>query len=315
MKKLVRPLGALVFILLLCLNPAQTADAAFSALQKWATRVVPSLFPFFAAIPALTCSEARAFFCRFMKRFMAFMKCPGEMAPALMTGVLSGSPAGALATACAAREVMCGETALLRCGILSSGASPAFLLGTVAAGMLADPGAGWLLIGAQNLGALTAGLLMRFLPEGEKKRVTASGEREASPVMLGAARNLIMIGGYMMLFSVLARQLSLLAGTAAEKPLLMLFELAGGCESAASLDLPRAQRAALLSAVSCMGGLSVCAQSLAFLRPLGVSGGRYVFWKLVQSGFAALYAVHRLQPGWADAAAVLMKTPKIAGSA
>ena len=289
MKKLVRPLGALALMALVCLDPASAAASAREALACWATQVAPALLPFLIAIPALTCQEGRALFAGAAGGAMRFTRCPAGFAPAWLTGLLSGSPAGAAALAACAEP--CGGNAMLRGAVLCSGASPAFLLSAVGAGMLNDPQAGWTLIGAQLLATLSAEALMRFLPEGAPVTPHEAAPHKPVPAAQGAAQALLGIGCYMALFSVLAGQLTKLLGPAFRAPLNMLLELSGGCRAALELDLAFPQKLALTAAVACMGGASVCAQSLGFLRPLGVRPGAYVFWKLVQSGFAALYAL------------------------
>lgn|GEM_PF-2513950 len=294
MRKLIRPLGALAFIALVCCDPAKAASSARGALSKWATQVVPALLPFLAAIPALTCEESRAFFERAAGGLVRFMKCPAGFAPAWLTGLLSGSPAGAAALSAGVSD--CGDGALLRGAVLCSGASPAFLLSAVGSGMLGRPQAGWILIGAQCCAALATGLLMRPLPDSARRAQAERPRNAPVPAMLGAARSLLMIGGYMALFSVAAGQLAAWLGPALEKPLLMLLELNGGCEAAASIRTAFPEKLALLAAVSCVGGASVCAQSLSFLRPMGVRPAAYLFWKLVHAGFSALFAL--LMAAW-----------------
>ena len=289
MRKLTRPLAALAFVALICLDPAGAAAAAREALARWSTQVAPALLPFLIAIPALTCEEGLAFFGRAAGGFMRFMRCPARFASAWLTGLLSGSPAGAAALAACAGS--CGNGELLRGALLCSGASPAFLLSAIGAGMLSDPQAGWTLIGAQLLATFTTGLLMRPLPDTAPCAPNGAGGRPDPPAIQGAAQSLLMIGCYMTLFAVLTDQLTRLLGPAFRTPLAMLLELSGGCRAALALPLPAPQRLAVTAAVACMGGASVCAQSLSFLTPLGVRPAPYVFWKLAQCGFCALYAL------------------------
>ena len=288
MRKWIRPLGALALVALVCVDPARAALSAFEALGAWARQVVPSLLPFLIAIPALCCDEAQALFGRAAGGLMRLLRCPEGFAPAWLAGLLSGSPAGAAAVAACARDW--GDKTLLRCAVVASGASPAFLLSAVGAGMLQSPQAGWMLVGAQIMACLSVGLLMRGLPD---ERRVGPGRRggQAAPVMLGAVRTLLVIGGYMALFSIIAGQLAGLLGPGWDGPLRMLLELGGGCQAAAALPLAWPEKLALTAAVACLGGASVCAQSLSFLRPLGVKPGAYLFWKLVQAGLSALYAL------------------------
>ena len=288
MKKM-KPLAALALLALVCLDPADSADAARDALAQWAGQVAPSLLPFLIALPALTCEEARLAFGKAAGGFMRLTRCPESLAPAWFTGLLSGSPAGAAALAACAGEA--GGGALLRCAVMASGASPAFLLGAVGAGMLKSPRAGWLLVGAQALASLCVGLLMRALPEEPRSAAPLPPPKPQDGAVAGAMRALMMIGGYMALFAVIAARLGAVLGDRWEGPLRMALELGGGCQAAATLPLDGPEKLALMAAVASLGGASVCAQSLAFLRPLGVSAGKYVFWKLVHAGVCALFAL------------------------
>ena len=289
MKKTLKPLAALALLVLVCLDPAGSAAAAREALSQWAGQVTPSLLPFLIALPALTCREAREAFGRAAGGLMRLARCPASLAPAWFTGLLSGSPAGAAALAACAGDA--GSGAVLRCAVMASGASPAFLLGAVGTGMLKSPRAGWVLVGAQALSSLCAGLIMRGLPDAPRPAGPDAPPKPPEPAMLGTARTLIMIGGYMALFAVIAARVGALLGERWVGPLKMALELGGGCQAAADLPLLFPEKLALTAAVASLGGASVCAQSLAILKPLGVKPGAYVFWKLVQAGLSALFAL------------------------
>lgn len=288
MKRTIRPLAAVALIILVALDPEGSAAAARASLAMWAGQVAPSLLPFLIALPALTCREGQALFGRALGGVTRLARCPASLSPALFTGFLSGSPAGAAALAACAGD--CGSGALLRCAVMASGASPAFLLSAAGAGLLNSPQAGWQLIGAQLLASLTIGLLMRPLPD-RPRAASAAPAPAVGPAMPGAARALLMIGGYMAFFGVIAARLTALLGPAFEKPLKMILELGGGCAAAAGMPLLWPEKLALVAAVASLGGASVCAQSLSYLKPLGVRPGAYVFWKLVEAGVCALYAL------------------------
>ena len=289
MKKMIRPLAALALLALVCLDPAGSAAAAREALAQWAGQVAPALLPFLIALPALASEEAQAAFGKAAGGVMRLLRCPAALAPAWFTGLLSGSPAGAAALAACAGDADGG--ALLRCAVMASGASPAFLLGAVGTGMLGNARAGWLLVGAQALASLCVGLIMRGVPDAPRSAAARPAIGLKEPAMLGAARTLLMIGGYMALFAVIAARVGALLGDRWIGPLKMLLELGGGCQAAANLPLLFPEKLALTAAVASFGGASVCAQSLAFLMPLGVRPGAYVFWKIVHAGLCALFAL------------------------
>ncbi|MCI5547713.1 MAG: hypothetical protein PUD68_01600 [Clostridiales bacterium] len=285
-RTILKMLAALGLIALAAADPALSRAAIARALKSWAQSVVPALLPFLLAVPALTCPEACALLSGVTRPVMRLIGCPDALGAAWLSGLLSGSPAGALAAARASENTICDEGALLRASIAASGASPAFLVGVAGPAL---GGAGWALAAAQALGGFATALLMRPLrgPMLEKP----SAESGGGSAVMGAARALIMIAACMALFSLPAAWGARFFGEGARGVLLMLLELTGGCAAAGALPAGAALRTAIMSAVCCLGGASVCAQCLGILRPLGVNGARYIYWKLVHAALSALIAL------------------------
>ena len=285
-RTILKMFAALGLIALAAADPALSRAAIARALKSWAQSVVPALLPFLLAVPALTCPEACALLSGVTRPVMRLIGCPDALGAAWLSGLLSGSPAGALAAARASENTVCDEGALLRASIAASGASPAFLVGVAGPAL---GGAGWALAAAQALGGFATALLMRPLrgPMLEKP----SAESGGGSAVMGAARALIMIAACMALFSLPAAWGARFFGEGARGVLLMLLELTGGCAAAGALPAGAALRTAIMSAVCCLGGASVCAQCLGILRPLGVNGARYIYWKLVHAALSALIAL------------------------
>ena len=285
-RTILKMLAALGLIALAAADPALSRAAIARALKSWAQSVVPALLPFLLAVPALTCPEACALLSGVTRPVMRLIGCPDALGAAWLSGLLSGSPAGALAAARASENTVCDEGALLRASIAASGASPAFLVGVAGPAL---GGAGWALAAAQALGGFATALLMRPLrgPMLEKP----SAESGGGSAVMGEARALIMIAACMALFSLPAAWGARFFGEGARGVLLMLLELTGGCAAAGALPAGAALRTAIMSAVCCLGGASVCAQCLSILRPLGVNGARYIYWKLVHAALSALIAL------------------------
>ena len=128
-RTILKMLAALGLIALAAADPALSRAAIARALKSWAQSVVPALLPFLLAVPALTCPEACALLSGVTRPVMRLIGCPDALGAAWLSGLLSGSPAGALAAARASENTVCDEGALLRASIAASGASPAFLVG------------------------------------------------------------------------------------------------------------------------------------------------------------------------------------------
>ena len=138
-----RWIGALFFVAALAIWPGVALEAARGAMEAWATSVAPALFPFVAAIPALTCPEARMAYEKWLGKAMrALFRVPASASGAIVIGFLAGSPAGATAL----KQTMAGETytraEAIRAAALVSGCSPMFLVGGVGMAMLGRRGSG-----------------------------------------------------------------------------------------------------------------------------------------------------------------------------
>ena len=128
---------------LLLLRPQKAASAVRAGLALCAGTVVPSLFPFFAAISLLLqlgAAEALGRLCAPIMRPLFRMR--GVCALPLLAGLLGGYPSGAkTAASLYAQGRITRQEAELLLGFCDN-CGPAFLLGCVGAGVLGDPGAG-----------------------------------------------------------------------------------------------------------------------------------------------------------------------------
>ena len=133
-----------------------TLNAAREAMLAWYTSVAPALFPFMALMPMLTSPAAARGYERLLGRLMQFLfNLPGAAAPAVVVGMIAGSPAGAVAAVrtCAAAGLTRADAERLT--MCCCGLSPAFLITGVGAAMLGNPADGTLLLRAQILTQLT----------------------------------------------------------------------------------------------------------------------------------------------------------------
>lgn len=286
MKKWIRPLAAACALALISARPGSSVRAAQEALGLWAASVVPALTPFLMVAPALTGPEVTSLLARMTGGMLRWLRLPENCPGALLVGLLGGSPGGAAALTACRQEPSDPPGAYLRAAVLASGASPAFLLSSVAAGMLASPGCGWLLIRSQTVAAVLTAALLRSVG----KERTAGEEKKAvqqASLPLRTAAVLFNIAGWMVLFSVLADGLSGLLGEKLRTPLLVCMELAGGCRALAEVNAPLAARLPLISAAASFGGISVYMQCMTSLTNLGISYAEYAAAKLIHAALAA----------------------------
>lgn len=272
--------GGLLFALVLLMLPAQALDAAKNAMRVWAGAFAPALFPFFVITDALSTKEAQGLYRRaFGRLFEAAFGLPGQAAGAVMIGMMAGSPAGAIAVG---KVKGLTRAQARRAALLASGVSPAFLITAVGAGMLGDPGLGAVLLRAQLGALILSGVLLRRAWAGENQAMDFADASAAPTGVRGAAVNMLTVCGYMIVFSVGARMISLLLpGGAWPAMLLGLTEVSCGCAALSASGLAREAALVLLAAVCCFGSASIIAQCLGRLRGLGAA--QFVLGKLLHA--------------------------------
>ncbi len=275
---------------LLLLRPQEAASAVRAGLALCAGTVVPSLFPFFAAISLLLqlgAAEALGRLCAPIMRPLFRMR--GVCALPLLAGLLGGYPSGAkTAASLYAQGRITRQEAELLLGFCDN-CGPAFLLGCVGAGVLGDPAAGLWLYAVHILSALLAGLLLCRL-SGDRGPVLLGSALPAAPVsfpqaltssVTGALASTLNVCAFVVFFQVLS------ALPPAPPPLVLgVLEMVGGV---ASLT-PGPGGFAAAAAIVGWGGLSVHCQAMSLAAPEGLSFRWHWAGKALQAVLSALLA-------------------------
>ena len=281
---------AVLFLAFMLIYPQQSLAAAREAFALWQQTVAPSLLPFFALIPTLTCPEATACFALLLKWPCRLLAVPEEFAGAMGVALAAGSPAGARALMRIAARKTVPAGAVFRAAMLCSGVSPGFLISGVGAGMLGDPSSGMILLLAQLLALFAASrlLLLVKLPDAPCPLSDDTAATALSPILF-AAQGVLSILVWMVVFAVGTRIAGILFPSAA--PYLPFFaEFSTGCAHVAEILLPREWALPLLGAVIGFGGVCAGCQNLAVLRPLGIPAPLYFAAKLIHASLCALFA-------------------------
>lgn len=276
---------------LLLLRPQEAASAVRAGLALCAGTVVPSLFPFFAAISLLLqlgAAEALGRLCAPIMRPLFRMR--GVCALPLLAGLLGGYPSGAkTAASLYAQGRITRQEAELLLGFCDN-CGPAFLLGCVGAGVLGDPAAGLWLYAVHSLSALLAGLLLCRL-SGDRGPVLLGSALPAAPVsfpqaltssVTGALASTLNVCAFVVFFQVLS------ALPPAPPPPLVLgvLEMVGGVASL----IPGPGGFAAAAAIVGWGGLSVHCQAMSLAAPEGLSFRWHWAGKALQAALSALLA-------------------------
>ena len=265
-------------------------------LLLWYNNVLPALFPFmvFTSMLIYTGFPKRLgkVIAPFCKRLF---KVSGEGGFAVVTGFISGCPLGAKTVCDLYMEGLISKGEAQRLVMFCNNTGPLFVVGTVGVGMLGDRGVGIKLLIVQYISALIMGTVTGFFSE-----VTALGaetSREKLPDLASAfsvsvssaVNSITLVGGFIVFFAVIAACLEScgLLG-AAEKTVkgssafvYGILEITGGI-SRIKNNLP------LTALLIAWGGLSIHAQSAAFISGAGLSVKKYIMGKGIQGLIAFL---------------------------
>lgn len=328
LKKWIVPSIVLVFIGCLIIFSSTNLTAARDGLLLWANNVVPTLLPFLIATELLSRTSFVPMLGSLCNRFMRpLFNVPGEGAFALLMGWISGYPVGAKIVTNLYRSGLCTKSEANRMLGFTNNSGPLFIIGTVGVSLFYDARIGFLLLATHIFSGLLVGMITgmasRFSKSSSeipptrstfsKVAPSASSEKETLLFPIGecissAIQTILMIGGFVMLFSVLisicmrSHVFTLLGNLLA--PLLSLFsidthfaipiwsgilELTNGvkllsCIPSQAISINITLCAFLLG----FGGLSVALQVYGIIASSGLSIKPYLFSKLLQGGIAAV---------------------------
>ncbi len=218
-------------------------------------------------------------------------------------------------------------------------ADPLFMAGAVAVGMFGNPRLAGLIMAAHYLGALATGVLMKFycrdapptpplgrregsLPSRALQALVEARRKDGRPLgqLLGDAvresvNTLLLIGGFIILFSVIIQMLretgivavlvallgwplGRLGVDPATLPGLVsgIFEITIGTQAVAGADASVLQRAVAAGAVIAWSGLSVLGQVAAVTQGTDVRLGPYIVARVFHALAAAVFTVLLFDP-------------------
>ena len=284
--------------------------AASESIQVWLTKVFPALFPFLAACTILLQIGAAE---KMSRPFRPLMKLvfglDGIAAFPFFLGLLSGYPTGAKITSQLYENKLISKEEAQHILVFSNNPGPLFLIGTIGVGFFRLPFSGYLLLASAFLGTLLTGFLWRFFtrPFSIKHRMVPPSTESSTTEILSnaisdALRTILLIGGYLILFSVFSEGLKQngIFSLLAKLPFSLspetlqgfscgLLEMTSGTyilsQSSDSLRL-RLSFAAFLTSFS---GLSILGQTFGVLSAVPIRKKDYLKGKLCNALFSSLF--------------------------
>jgi sporulation integral membrane protein YlbJ len=319
----------------LILFPQESLKASVRGLDMWWEIVFPSLLPFFIVSEMLIGFGVVRFIGVLLEPLMRpLFKVPGVGGFVWAMGMASGFPAGAKFTARLRQEGQLTQIEAERLVSFTNSSNPLFIFGAVSVGFFHNPRLGLLLGLAHYLGNICVGIIMRFygneshVETREKRRkkfklraaISALHQTRLTdnrPIgkLLGDAVNssiqtLLMVGGFIILFSVVNKLLYHLHITAAlgksvEMGLSFLsfpemlsipfisgiFEITLGSDLTSRVEAATLlQQAMITSFILAFSGLSVQAQVASILAQTDIRFQPFFIARIMHGIFASLLA-------------------------
>lgn len=334
-EKVKTSLIALVIVIVtlsLILNPKESLDASLRGLNIWWGVVFPSLLPFFIISELLISFGIVSFLGVLLEPLMRpLFRVPGVGGFVWAMGMASGLPAGAKLSAALRKNNQLSQIEAERLVSFTNSSNPLFIFGAISVGFFQNASLGIVLAASHYLSNASVGIIMRFYGKNKKIKskarafdfIAAFGElhqtrmKETRPLgkILGDAiyssvQTLLMIGGFIILFSVLNKvlivigfmdilslflikilELLTLPATLAMPFLAGIFELTLGAQLTSNVEKATLfQQVMITSFILAFGGLSVHAQVASILAETDIRFKPYFFARCIQA-FLAIFFV------------------------
>lgn len=316
LKKMIIPACICIFTAFLILFSSDNLLAAKNGLLLWSSSVVPSLLPFFIATELLGYTNIVSFLGKLLNKFMRpIFNVPGEGSFALIMGIISGYPVGAKIVSNFKKQGICTEEECERLLSFTNNSGPLFIIGTVGVSLFSSSNIGFKLFAVHIISCLLVGFLFRLWKCNNSsnfvwKRSNIHTSKNLNLDNLGsvlsisiqnAIQSVVIIGGFVVLFSVIVSMLN------SSKILNLL------CTFLETLKLPQAYSESIItgiievtngvklsaintspfSIIICsfllgFGGISVLLQVLSITSEAKISIKPYILGKLLQAFFSAI---------------------------
>jgi sporulation integral membrane protein YlbJ len=331
-KTIILALSSSFLALALISFPQESVSASIRGLDIWLEIVFPSLLPFFIVAEVLIGFGVVKFIGILLEPLMRpLFRVPGVGGFAWAMGMASGNPAGAKITARLRQEGQITKIEAERLVSFTNSSNPLFIFGAVSVGFFNNSKLGIVLAIAHYLGNITVGLIMRFYGKEPLKKENKKNQRilrmafsalhesrikDNRPIgkllgdaVMSSVQTLLMIGGFIILFSVINKLLFHLHITAflakfiemmltllafpieLSIPLISgLLEMTLGNQLVSQIqEATLMEQAIIVSLLLGFGGLSIHAQVASILAQTDIRYKPFFISRIIQGCFASLY--------------------------
>lgn len=314
--------------------PQESVDASKNGLNMWWQIVFPSLLPFFIVTELLIGFGVVRFIGVLLEPFMRpLFRVPGVGGFVWAMGMASGYPAGAKLTARLRQEKQLTKIEAERLASFTNSSNPLFIFGAVSVGFFQNPNLGVILALSHYLGNLSVGIMMRFYGKDLERQKSRDSRKisirralialhrtrmnDKRPIgkllgdsVMSSIQTLLMIGGFIILFSVVNRLLyhlhiTAFLGMGIEQifefihipeelsiPFISgLFEITLGSKLASEVEQANLMHQVIVTSfILAFSGFSVQAQVASILAQTDIRFKPFFFARICHGFFASIYA-------------------------
>ena len=315
--------------------PEEAYSAAVKGVDVWWNIVFPALLPFFIGSEILMGLGVVHFLGVLLEPLMRpVFNVPGTGSFVMAMGLASGFPIGSILSARLRREGLCSKAEGERLMSFTNTADPLYMAGPEAVGMFGRPEIAFIIATAHYLSSIATGFLMRFYGKdrsvigdtGIQGNIISRGlnalylarRKDGRPIgqLMGdairsAVNSMLLIGGFIILFSVIIRMLTIVGATdflgniafkflrplGLDRRLLPalisgFFEIDLGCELAgeAAGVVPLLQAVIVTGAIIGWSGLSVHAQVASIISDTDMKIKPFILARCAHAVLAAFFS-------------------------
>ncbi|MBO4323032.1 MAG: hypothetical protein J5836_00065 [Clostridia bacterium] len=296
------PAITLVCIVLLAIRPEIYLKSSFEGIKLWALTVLPSLLPFFFLTSLTSATGVIEKFSRKLEKPMRkIFRCGGICSYAFIMSILSGYPVGAKMISDLRKNGAISPSEATRMSTFCSTSGPLFIIGSVGTGMFNDKRAGYSIIAAHILSAVICGIIFRFYGENDSPKSFIPNRKLSENILYDCVYSSVisvaLVGGFVCVFYVFADVMINLKISLPAEYLISLFlkderaskgfvcgliECTRGAKTLSAIGVSPLSGSLACADIS-FGGISVIAQSSAFLKSAKVKTSVFMLSKTLQT--------------------------------
>jgi sporulation integral membrane protein YlbJ len=321
--------------------PDQSLEASIRGLNMWWEIVFPSLLPFFIISELLLAFGVVKFIGVLFEPIMRpLFNVPGVGSFGWILGMASGYPTGAKIAARLREENQVSKVEAERLVSFTNATSPLFIFGAISVGFFHDARIGILLATCHYVGNALVGICMRFYGRNEtnSERLQQSSDMKAvkalkemhytriqdkralgeiiGDAVVNSIKTLVMVGGFIVLFSVLIKLLFIVGITSIFTVIIQqglhllllpvemalplfsgMFEITIGADMISEITtdtlLPKA---IIVSFILGFNGFSIQAQVASILAKTDIRFKPYFFARFIHGIFASILTILLYKP-------------------